>query len=153
MAFTPDGRFFYVVGELDSTVTAFSFDAASGAFSEMETLSLLPEGYTGQNTAADIHIHPSGKYLYASNRGQNSLAAFSIDPATGKLDSLGYTSTGGVTPRNFAIDPTGKFILAANQDSGSIYVLSLDPATGALSATGQEVSLPAPVNVLFYPIQ
>jgi 6-phosphogluconolactonase len=149
MVFHPNQRFLYVVGELLSTVTAYQYDTAAGNFQELETLPLLPADFQGQNTSADIHITPDGKFLYASNRGNNSLAIFSIDPATGKLTLVGHAPTQGQTPRNFAIDPTGSFLLVANQDSGAIVTFRIDPATGNLTATGQKTEVPSPVCVKF----
>jgi 6-phosphogluconolactonase len=150
MVFHPNQRFLYVVNELDSSVTSFAYDAGAGAFQELQTLSLLPEDFKGTNNSADIHITPSGKFLYASNRGHDSLAMFSIDDASGKLTPMGHVSTQGKTPRNFAIDPYGKFLLVANQDSGNIITLRIDPLTGKLSPTGQKTSLSAPVCIQFY---
>lgn len=150
MAFTPDGQTLYVANEVDSTVSAFHYDAAKGAFTELQNLSLLPANFSGQNMSADIHVTPSGKFLYASNRGQDALAMFSIDPPTGQLVATGYVSTQGKTPRNFAIDPTGSFLLAANQDSGSIVTFRIDPANGKLTPAGQVTQLAAPVCVKFF---
>jgi 6-phosphogluconolactonase len=150
MAFSADARFLYVANEVDSSVTTFEYHAAKGAFTEMQTLPLLPADFSGQSTAADIHLTPSGKFLYASNRGLDSLAMFSIDPTSGKLTSIGQTPTQGKTPRNFAIDPSGAYLLAANQDGNSVVTFRIDPATGKLSASGPVANLPAPVCVKFF---
>jgi 6-phosphogluconolactonase len=150
MVFHPNQRFLYVAHELDSSVTAYQYNAAAGTFTELQTLSLLPPDFSGQNLSADIHITPSGKFLYASNRGDDSLAIFSIDENSGKLTALGQESTLGKTPRNFAIDPGGNFLLVANQDSGTIVTFRIDAETGKLSATGQTVRVPSPVCIKFF---
>jgi 6-phosphogluconolactonase len=149
MAFTPDQRYLYVINELDSSVTAFQYDATAGTFAALQTFSLLPSGFQGKNTSADIHITPSGKFLYASNRGDDSLAMFAIDQSSGALTALGQVSTQGKTPRNFAIDPTGLFVVVANQDSGTLVTLSIDVLTGKLSPTGAQTDVPSPVCVKF----
>jgi 6-phosphogluconolactonase len=115
MAFHPNGLFFYVVNELDSTVSAFIHNAESGRLEEFQTIAMLPPGFTEFNSAADIHIHPNGRFLYASNRGHDSIAIYSINPEKGRLALLGHSSTLGGEPRNFALAPSGKFLLAANQ--------------------------------------
>ena len=148
-AFHPSARFGYSINELDSTVSAFAYDAGLGELRELQTLSALPQGFEGQSSGADIHVTPSGQFLYASNRGHDSLAMFSIDAATGLLSSLGHEPTGGKTPRGFAIDPTGAFLLAANQDSDSVVVFSIDKQTGRLAPTGQSIEVPSPVCVKF----
>lgn len=145
LAFHPRARFVYVLNELDSTVTAFAHDAARGTFRELQTLSALPRGFAVANTGADIHITPDGRFLYASNRGHDSLACFAVGARTGALRPIGHTPTEGKTPRNFVIDPTGRFLLVANQKSDNIVVLSLDSRTGALRPTGQTARVPSPV--------
>jgi 6-phosphogluconolactonase len=152
-AFHPSGKFAYVINELQSTVTAFKYDAQHGSLEELQTISTLPEDFQGENTTAEVQVDPSGKYLYGSNRGHNSLAAFKIDAQTGKLAPIGRYSTKGKIPRNFGIDPTGQFILAANQDSDSVVVLRLDPKTGALQDTGRQVEVPMPVCVKFMKVE
>jgi 6-phosphogluconolactonase len=151
LAFHPSGRWAYVIDEIDSTVTALSYDASTGALKSLQTVSTLPEGFTGNNSTAEIQVHPSGKFLYGSNRGDNSIAIFAIDPDTGRLTSVGRQSTQGKTPRGFGIDPTGAFLLAANQDSDSIVVFRIDPHSGKLEPTGQEVEVPMPVCVQMIP--
>lgn len=116
LAFHPSGRYAYVVNELDSTVAAFTRDLDTGGLHPIGSASTLPTGYDGHSTTAEIRVHPSGRFLYASNRGHDSIAVFSIDTSSGKLTPLGCTPTGGKTPRNFNIDPTGRYLLAANQD-------------------------------------
>ena len=111
----------------------------------------LPKGYTGTSYTAEIQVHPSGKFLYGSNRGDDSLAIFAIDPGNGLLSMVEVVPCGGKTPRSFAIDPAGRYVLSANQDSGSIVVLRIDPATGMLTPTGRKVDVPKPVCVEFVP--
>ena len=148
-AFHPSGRFVYVINEMHSTVTAFRYDAARGAMEQLQTISTLPAGFAGPSTTAEIEIHPSGKFLYGSNRGHDSIAAFTIDQGTGRLQPGGHTSTQGRAPRNFAIDPTGAYLVAANQDSDNVVVFRIDGASGALRPTGQSLSVPLPVCVTF----
>lgn len=145
MDFTPNGRFAYVLNELDATITVFERFRATGALKVLETIPTLPADFKGQNTSADIHVAPGGNFLYCSNRGHDSVAAFRIDPATGRLTLIGHTPTGGKTPRNFVIDPTGAFLLAANQNSDSVVTFHIDPRTGALRPTGHGAEVPAPV--------
>lgn len=151
MTFSPDGRFLYVVNELSSSLTAFQFDSAAKTFQEIQAVSLLPADFQGKNTSADLHMTPSGKFLYASNRGHDSLAIFAVDESSGKLTQVGHQSTQGKTPRNFAIDPTGSFLLAANQDSGTIVTFRIDTATGGLTPTGAVTELAMPVCIRFWP--
>src|SRR4029077_1836616 len=151
LAFHPNGKFAYVLNEVNSTVTAFAYDAKNGAFSSLQTLSTIPKDFTAHNDTAEIVVHPSGKFLYASNRGHDSIAEFTIDPAKGTLTLAGDFSTRGKTPRNFALDPTGKVLLAANQESNNIVVFRIDQFTGALAATGQVAQVPAPVDIVFVP--
>jgi 6-phosphogluconolactonase len=147
LAFHPNGAYLYCINERNSTLTTFAYEPAQGVLRELQTLSTLPEGFGGPNSCADIHIDPSGRYVYGSNRGHNSIAGFAVDAATGTLRSLGHTSTEGRTPRNFAIDPTGTFLLVANQDTNSVVTFRIDPSTGALDTTGQIADIPSPVCV------
>jgi 6-phosphogluconolactonase len=148
-AFHPAGRHAYVINEMASTVTAFTYDAPRGALAELQTLSTLPEGFSGRNSTAEVQVAPSGKFLYGSNRGHDSIAVFAIDLEKGTLAPVEHKPTGGKTPRNFGIDPTGTFLLAANQGSDSIVVFRIDGATGRLEATGEAASVPTPVCVKF----
>ncbi len=150
--FSPNGRRVYVINEMQSTITAFDYDPQLGSLSEFQTVSSLPNNFTGTNTAAEIAIHPNGRFLYGSNRGDNSIAVYAIDDATGKLTLIGHQSTLGKTPRMFAIDPTGNFLLAANQDSNTIVVFRIDPTTGRLNPTGQSIAVSMPSCVTFMPI-
>ena len=147
LAFHPGGRNVYAINELDSTVTAFHYDSAGGRLQSLQDISTVPEGFQGSNTTAEVQIHPSGKFLYGSNRGHNSIAVFAVDGSTGKLRALGHQSTLGKTPRGFCIDPTGRYLLAANQDSNNMVVLRIDAETGGLRPTGQTIDVPAPVCV------
>lgn len=133
--FSRDGHFIYVVGEMLSTVTVFSWDGSTGTATEIQSLSLLPPGFEGENTAAEVRVHPSGKFLYATNRGSDSIARFMIDQETGKLTYVDNTSSEGKIPRNFIFDPTGKWLLVSNHgsDNGAIY--SIDQETGKLTRT------------------
>ncbi len=148
-AFSPSGKFFYVASELNSTVTAYSYSAKDGTLHELQTVSTLPKDFSGENDVAEIAVHPSGRFLYVSNRGRDSLAVFSMDPRKGTLRPLADIATQGKTPRNFAIDPTGKFLFAANQESNTVVVFNVDPSTGGLTLTGQVVEVPAPVCIVF----
>ncbi|MEX2139263.1 MAG: lactonase family protein [Pirellulales bacterium] len=147
-AFHPSGRFAYVINEMHSTVTAFDYDSKQGRLVQLQTLSTLPAPQQG-NSTAEVQVHPSGKFLYGSNRGHNSLAIFAIDQGTGRLTPIGHQETGGKTPRNFGIDPTGSFVVAANQASDSVVVFRVNQTTGKLSPTGHSVEAPTPVCVKF----
>jgi len=153
-AFSPNGKFVYLINEMSSTITTFAFrgfsyDMAIGELREIATVSTLPKNFKGENSAAEIAVHPSGKFLYGSNRGHDSIAVFAIDSAKGTLTLVEHVSTQGKTPRNFAIDPTGSFLFAANQDSNSIVVFKIDRVTGRLIPTGQKLDVPSPVCVTF----
>lgn len=151
--FHPNGKSAFVINELDSTITTYTYDATRGSLSRLGTVSTLPRGFTGASTTAEIEIHPSGKFLYGSNRGHDSLALFSVTPATGRLARVEITSTGGKTPRNFAIDPTGRWLWAANQDSNRIGIFAIDPATGRLKPTETALEVGAPVCVKFLALE
>ena|SRR6266849_295030 len=147
----PDYRqFIYVLGELDSTITAFA-TSKEGIFGLVQRVSTLPSGFSSRNDAAEIAIHPDGKWLFASNRGHDSIAVFQIDPSTGFLTPSGHFPTGGKEPRHFALDPTGRFLLAENQNSNNIVVFRIDLATGALQEVSRLDNLPSPVNLVFLP--
>jgi len=147
LAFRPDGRFVYVLNELAASIAAFRYD--NGRLNEVQTISTLPGDFAGAKSGAEIAVHPNGRFLYASNRGHDSIAIFSIDASKGTLTAAGHASTQGKTPRNFVIDPTGKYLLAANQDSGTVVIFRIDLNTGDLSPSGTVVQVPAPVSLVF----
>jgi 6-phosphogluconolactonase len=151
-AFHPDGHHAYVINEIQSTVTAFDYDPERGTLKELQTISTLPQGNKPSNSTAEVRVHPSGKFLYGSNRGHNSIAIFAIDPQNGRLRPVGHQSTQGKTPRNFGIDPSGRFLLAENQDSDTIVVFRIDPQTGQLQPTGHSAEVPKPVCVKFFAV-
>jgi 6-phosphogluconolactonase len=151
-AFHLRGRFAYVINELTCTVTAFTYDAERGVLQEMQTISTLPHELRAGYSTAEVQVHPSGKFLYGSNRGHDSIAVFAIDQETGKLTPVQNQSTLGKTPRNFGIDPTGTYLLAANQDSDNVTLFRIDTATGKLSDLGVQIDVPKPVCVKFVPV-
>ncbi len=148
LAFDPGGQRVYVINELRSTVTVFAYDARSGQLGALQTISTLPADYRGANTAAEIAVSPDGRFVYASNRGHDSLAVFAV-AADGRLKTPGFAASGGRTPRHFALDPSGRFLLVADQSSDRIVVFRLDPATGSPAAVVTSVALPKPVCLLF----
>jgi len=149
ITFHPNGKFVFLTSELNSTVTALSYDAKKGVLRALGTLSTLPKEASGHNDTAEIAVSPSGKFLYVSNRGHDSIALFAIDPAQGTLTWTGDFSTRGRTPRHFTIDPSGEFLLAENHESNTIVIFKIDPTTGGLTPTGQTVENPAPVDITF----
>ena len=152
IAFSRNGKYAYVINEMGMTIIAFAYDGAHGKLTEIQTVSTLPEGASGDDdSTAEVEMHPSGKFLYGSNRGRHTIAIFAVDEATGKLRYIGEQGTEGKTPRGFNIDPTGTFLITGNQDSGNVVVFRIDPQTGALTPTGQSVEVPKPVSVVFLP--
>ena len=149
LVFSSDGGFLYVINELQSTVVVYSYKAETGALHELQTSSTLAGGFKGMNTAAEIEIHPTGKFLFASNRGADSIAVFAINSATGELMQVENVSSGGKTPRNFAIDPAGSWLLVANQDSDNIVVLRIDRKTGHLTSTDELIKVQSPTCLQF----
>ena len=150
-AFHPTKNFAYVINELNLTITAFDFDPESGQLIDIETKSTIPDEEAGPGkSTAEIVVHPSGKFVYGSNRGPDSIAVFSIDQDTGKLTHVENESTQGKTPRNFAIAPGGKYLLAENQGSNTVVVFSIDQETGALEPTGTKIDVPSPVCIRFH---
>jgi 6-phosphogluconolactonase len=145
----PNGKYLYVINELDSTLTTLKYNAATGTLSQIDTVSTLPSDFSGVSYCADVHVSPSGKFLYGSNRGHNSIVVFQIDPRTGKLTQLEHVSTEGKWPRNFTIDPTGRFLLVANQHTDNVVTVAIDPQTGRLKPTGQITEIPIPVCLKF----
>ncbi len=150
-AFHPNGKFVYLINELNSTIDALSYDAAAGALKLLQTVSTLPKDFHGGNTAAEIEIDPAGRFLYGSNRGHDSLAQFAIDAATGRLTFVARYPSGGKTPRGFAIDPTGRYLICGSQDSNRVVVMRVDRQDGRLTPTEHAVEIGAPVTVVFVP--
>jgi len=150
-AFPPMGKYLYVINELLSTLTAFSYDAEKGALAPLQTVTTLPAGFSGTSWTAEVEVSPDGRFVYGSNRGDDSLAVFRVDAATGRLTAAGHAPVGGKYPRHFTIDPTGRFILAAHQNSGTIAVLRLDPATGLPALVGAPAKVDKPVCLLPVP--
>lgn len=148
-AFHPTGRFAYVINELHCTVTAFGYNADSGELTERQTISTLDVSLQKGFSTAEVQVHPSGRFLYGSNRGHDSIAVFAINPKSGTLRRVQVVSSGGTTPRNFGVDPTGNWLIAANQNSDNLVVYRIDPNTGALTTTGQEAVVSSPVCVKF----
>ena len=151
-AFHPSGKFAYVINELQSTVTAFTWAADAGTLSEIQTISALPKDFAGESYCAEVQVHPGGRFLYGSNRGHDSIAVFAIDEAKGTLTPVEHVSTQGKWPRHFGIDPSGTLLLAANQNSDNITVFRIDAKTGRLQATGQSLEAGSPVCVKFVPL-
>ncbi|MDT8303790.1 MAG: lactonase family protein [Sedimentisphaerales bacterium] len=147
--FHPNGKYAYVINELDYTITAFSYKPSSGTLTDIQTITTLPNGFEGSNSCAEVRVHPNGKFLYGSNRGHDSIAVYRMDSDKGTLTFVEHETTDIKTPRNFNIDPTGKFCLVANQGSNSIVVFRINQKTGALSSTGHKISVGRPVCVRF----
>jgi 6-phosphogluconolactonase len=148
-AFNPVRSFAYVNNEMLSSVTTYSYDAKKGELTPIHTVTTLPPETTTNNSTAEVQVHPSGKYVYVSNRGHNSIAAFSVEEKTGRLIPLGHATEGINVPRNFSIDPSGKWALVANQQGDSVLVFAIDPATGMLTPTDQKIEVGNPVCVKF----
>ncbi|MFN7998914.1 MAG: lactonase family protein [Bryobacteraceae bacterium] len=148
-AFHPNGRFGYVINEMGNTVTAFDWDGERGTFNEIQNITTLPKDFHGENSTAEIEVHPSGRFLYGSNRGHDSIVVYAIDPAKGTLTFVEDVLTEGKEPRNFALDPTGKYLFAANQNSDTVAVFRVNPKNGRLTFTGQKFEVPSPVCVTF----
>lgn len=152
-AFHPSGKFAYVINELANTVVAFEYNPHHGALTEIQSIGTLPREFSGTSHTAEVVVHPSGKFLYGSNRGHDSIAVFAIDEKTGKLTATSHQGDGIKTPRNFAIEPTGKYLLVGNQASDSVIVFAIDQKTGALTPTGNKIEVGAPVCIRFWPIK
>lgn len=147
-AFHPDGKHAYVINEMLNTLTAFNYDPEKGTLSEIHTVKTLPADFTGNNSTAEVQVHPSGKLVFGSNRGHNSIAVFAVEDG-GKLKPLGHVSTQGQTPRNFGIDPTGQYLIAANQGTHNVAVFRIDIAAGTLTQVGDAYEVGSPVCVKF----
>jgi 6-phosphogluconolactonase len=154
-AFSPNGKFVYVINEIQCTASTFAYDPKQGALRLLDTISTLPDGYkvTDGDSTAEMRMHPSGKFVYGSNRGHDSIAVFAVDSGSGTLKPVERVSTQGKTPRGFDIDPTGSYLIAANQDSDSLVVFHIDQNTGKLTPTGQKIEAFAPVDVEFVPVK
>ncbi|HZT81565.1 MAG TPA: lactonase family protein [Gemmataceae bacterium] len=150
-AFHPTGKFAYVINELANTVTAMSCDPKTGGLTPTQTVTTLPKDFKGTSYTAEVVVHPSGKFVYGSNRGHNSIAVFRVDEKTGKLTPAGHQGDNIKTPRNFNIDPTGKYLIVANQDAASLVVFRIDPSSGKLEPTGVTARVAMPVCVKFVP--
>jgi 6-phosphogluconolactonase len=151
LAWHPSGRALYLLNELTSTVSALRFDGERGVLEIFQTVSARAAGAVAKNTAAEVAVSPDGRFLYASNRGDDNIAVFAIDGDARRLRAAGHVATGGRTPRSFAIEPSGRWLIAANQDSDSLVVFRLDPVTGLPAAAGPPLAVPKPVCVLFAP--
>jgi 6-phosphogluconolactonase len=149
LAFSPAGTHAYLINELDSTLTVFTFSTATGRLAPVQTVSTRAAGATGANTGAEIAVHPSGAFVYASNRGDDNIAVFAIAASTGRVTAVGHALTGGRTPRNFAIDPTGRWLFAGNQTSNTVTTFALDAATGMPTATGASLAVTSPAFIGF----
>ncbi len=154
VTFAPDGKHAYLINEKNSTLSALAWDGTTGRLTELQTVTTRAAGATGTNTCAEVLVHPSGKFVYGSNRGDNNIVVFSRDAATGMVTAIDHTSTQGMTPRNFAIDPSGKFLYAANQNSNSVVPFAIDAATGRLTPTASSITVPTPqfVGIVTLPL-
>jgi 6-phosphogluconolactonase len=151
LTFHPNNKLAYVINELDSTLTTFTYESNQGKLRPQQSVSTLPTDHSGENSCADVHVSPNGKFLYGSNRGHDSIVVFAIDAKSGRLTYVEHVSTSGKTPRNFTIDPTGTFLLAANQKSDTVVTFRIDPRTGRLRSTGHIAEIPTPVCLKLVP--
>lgn len=153
LAFGPDGHYAYLLNEMGCTLMVCVYDPARETLNEIQTVPTLPAGFNKPNTCAEVQVHPNGRFVYASNRGHDSIAVFAIDPATGKVRLVQHESTQGRTPRHFTLDPTARWLLAENQDSDNVVLFAVDAQTGRLSTTGTSLKIGAPVCAVFFPKQ
>lgn len=149
VALHPNGRWAYVINEMANTIVAFDWDGDKGSLHELQTIATLPHDFKGENTTAELVVHPSGRYLYGSNRGHDSIAVYAIDPAKGMLTLIEVVPTQGQEPRNFALDPTGAWLFAANQNSNTVVVFRVNPRNGRLTSTAEKAQVFSPVCVTF----
>lgn len=149
LAFHPSAPFAYQCNEINSTVTTFGYDAATGRLDEIEVQTTLPAGFTERNSTAEIQVAPSGRFVYVSNRGHNSIAIFAVDQGRGKLTSVGWEPSQGRQPRYFALDPSGSLLYAANQATHNIVTFRVDQNRGTLTPTGQVIETGSPVSIVF----
>lgn len=152
-AFSPNGKFAYSVHEMGSMVTVWSYAASSGRLTEVQTISTIPADFHDEDNSAEIEVSSNAKFLYASNRGHDSIAVFAIEPGKGRLTLVENVPTQGHIPRNFKIDPTGRYLFAANQNTNNLVVFKIDPKTGKLTPTGQVLEVQSPVCVQFVPVE
>jgi 6-phosphogluconolactonase len=150
--FHPNGKWAYLVCEMGSIINGYNWDADKGTLTQFQTISTLPAGFTGENNAAELEILANGKFLYVSNRGDDSIAIFAIDQTSGMLTPIGHVPSQGKTPRNFAIDPTGQWMICTNQDGNSAVVFRIDGDTGKLTQVGKPIDIPAPCCERFLPV-
>lgn len=148
-ALNPNGKHAYVINELLSTITVFEVNAQSGALNPVQNISTLPDGFSGTSHTAEVVVHPTGQFVYGSNRGHDSIAVFAVDNDNGQLERIQVEPTGGKTPRNFVVDPSGKFLLAENQASSTIVVFRIDSESGRLTQTPHQCDVPIPVCIRF----
>ncbi len=151
--FHPNGRWVYLINEMASTIIGYGWDAAKGALTQFQSVSTLPSDFKGNSSCAEVEVHPNGKFLYGSNRGHDSLAAFAIDQKNGRLSLIQHVPSGGKTPRNFAFDPTGKWIICTNHASNNAVVFGVDATSGQLAQKGDPVSVPSPFCERFLPVR
>jgi 6-phosphogluconolactonase len=149
--FGPGARFAYVVCEMGSSVVVFSYDHLNGALKPIQTISTLPSDFSGKDNSAEIGMDHSGRFLYASNRGNDSITVFKVDQQNGTLAKIQVVPTQGKIPRNFVIDPTGQYLVAANQNSDDMVVFKINQSTGELTPADQTLQIPSPVSILFIP--
>lgn len=149
LAFHPSGRWLYITGELSSTLIVYAYEQNDGLLREPKEMSLLPPGWEGENTASEVAVSPDGQFIYAGNRGYDSITVFRVNDDSGTVTLAQHCPTGGSFPRHFAIDPTGSWLVAANQKGNLLTTFRIDKATGNLEWTGQSAELPAPVCVVF----
>ena len=147
--FHPNGKFVYVLSELQSKINVFSYDSRQGTLQPLQHIATVPKEFSGANYPAEIRVHPNGRFLFASNRGHDSIVVFSIDQEKGTLSLVGHFSTQGKKPRNFEIDPSGANLFVANQESGNVVIFNIEQTTGKLTPTGQVLHIDSPVCLKF----
>ncbi|MGI8962229.1 MAG: lactonase family protein [Bryobacteraceae bacterium] len=153
MAFSPSGKFAYVLSELKSVITVFAHDPSTGNLKLIQTVSTVPAGYSGENAPAEIEVDQAGKFVYASNRGHDSIAVFAIDETAGNLKQIQIAPSQGKEPRGMQIDPTGNWLFVGNHKSNHLVVLRIDGRTGQLTSPGQVINVPTPVAFQFVPAE
>ncbi len=149
LAFHPSGRWLYVTGELNSTLLVYAYEANDGLLREPQALALLPSGWVGENTASEVALSPDGRFIYAGNRGYDSIAVFRVHDDSGTVTLAGQYPTGGSFPRHFALDPSGEWLVVAHQKSDTLTTFRVDRESGVLEWTGQTAQVAAPVCVAF----